>query len=371
MYLKNIRLHQFKNYQEEKMVFSPDINCVTGLNGAGKTNLLDAIHYLCLTRSAFSAVDLNQVNHDADFFFLQGSFIAKDRTQEVKCVFERGKKKQVVVDGKVHEKMSDHIGLFPVVLIAPDDTALIRGGSEERRRFFDSILSQLDKTYLQDLIRYQHALKQRNALLKYFHENHRKDALLMEPYDREITRLSRSIHERRREFLSEFTPELLRQYRELVGKSESVSIHYRSDLEDPAFENCFASYLDRDIQLKRTQYGIHKDDFVFEIDGYALKKFGSQGQQKSMILGLKLSQFQLVKKHKKQTPILLLDDIFDKLDDKRIAQLMRMVADQGFGQLFITDARPERSRTILADLGLSSSIISIEQGRMHTTPPLP
>ncbi|MCC5938436.1 MAG: DNA replication/repair protein RecF [Lunatimonas sp.] len=363
MYLKNIRLHQFKNYQEAKLEFSPDINCVTGLNGAGKTNLLDAIHYLCLTRSAFSSVDLNQILHGTDFFSIKGSFVTEERKMEVICSFERGKKKQLLVDGKATEKMSDHIGLIPVVLIAPDDTSLIRDGSEERRKFFDSMLSQIDKAYLADLIRYQHFLKQRNALLKYFHEGGRKDPQLMEPYDREIIRLSHAIHQRRTFFLKEYIPALHRHYQELSLSQETVDIQYQSDLNNSDFEETFKKQLDKDILLKRTQSGIHKDDFAFEIDGYPLKKFGSQGQQKSFILALKLAQFEVVKQHKNQVPILLLDDIFDKLDDQRIEQLMRLVANRGFGQLFITDARPERSKSIFESLSMSAKLIGISQGK--------
>lgn len=363
MYLKNIRLHQFKNYQEAKLEFSPDVNCVTGLNGAGKTNLLDAIHYLCLTRSAFSSVDLNQIRHDADFFSIKGSFVTEDRKIEVRCSFERAKKKQLHVDGKATEKMSDHIGLIPLVLIAPDDTSLIRDGSEERRKFVDSMLSQIDKAYLHQLIRYQHFLKQRNALLKYFHEGGRKDLLLLEPYDAEIIQLSRGIHQRRASFLKEYTPSLHQHYAELSRSQESVDIQYQSDLDSPDFEDTFKRQLDKDILLKRTQSGIHKDDFVFEIDGHPLKKVGSQGQQKSFVLGLKLAQFEVVKQHKNQVPILLMDDIFDKLDDRRIEQLMRLVADRGFGQLFITDARPERSKNIFNSLSIPAKLIGISNGK--------
>ncbi|WP_209329849.1 DNA replication/repair protein RecF [Lunatimonas salinarum] len=362
MYLKNIRLHQFKNYQEAHLDFSPDINCITGLNGAGKTNLLDAIHYLCLTRSAFSSVDLNQVQHGTDFFSIKGSFVTDDRKIEVLCAFERTKKKQLLVDGKATEKMSDHIGLIPVVLIAPDDTTLIRDGSEERRKFFDSILSQIDKAYLRDLIRYQHFLKQRNALLKIFHEEGRKDALLLEPYDAELLQLSANIHRRRTDFLTDYIPSLHKHYRELCSGQETVDIHYQSELSNPSFEKNFKHQLEKDILLKRTQSGIHKDDFAFTIDGYPLKKFGSQGQQKSFVLGLKLAQFEVVKQHKNRPPILLLDDIFDKLDDRRMEQLMRLVANKGFGQLFITDARPERSKAIFESLDMPAKFIPISEG---------
>nr|MBI1228583.1 DNA replication and repair protein RecF [Cytophagales bacterium] len=364
MYLKNITLRQFKNFSQDSFEFSTDVNCFIGLNGSGKTNLLDAIHYLCLTKSAFQSVDQLQIHHGTDFFFLRGSFMLEERLLELDCSMESGKKKQLVLNGKAYQKMSDHIGLFPVVLIAPDDNSLIREGSEERRKFFDNILSQLSTSYLGDLVRYQHFLKQRNALLKRFQETGKVDLPLLEPYSRELIQLSKSIYSRRAHFIANFRPILQKHYGYISMKGEKTDVAYVSDASESAFEKNFRSELEKDLLLKRTNVGVHKDDYQFSLDAYSLKKFGSQGQQKSYLISLKLAQFDALKLEKKQKPILLLDDIFDKLDDIRITQLMKLVARQDFGQIFITDARPERSKKIFSDLNVPAKLFDIVDGKL-------
>lgn len=365
MHLKNIQLTQFKNFSKVQIGLSPEINCLVGNNGSGKTNLLDAVHYLSLTKSAFNAVDVQNIMHDRSFFALQGEFQLGGKSLEIKCLLEAGKKKQVIRNGKPYEKMSEHIGLLPVVLIAPDDTQLIKGGSDERRQFFDSLLSQLNKNYLESLIRYHAFLKQRNALLRHFSEHNRVDRVLLEPYDRELIGLSRWIAQKREDFMRSFTPLLLHHYAGISGKQEAVSITYESNCLETDFAHAFQSSLKKDILLKRTTMGIHKDDFQFGIDGYPLKKFGSQGQQKSFLIALKLAQFHVFKEKKETKPILLLDDIFDKLDDQRINKMIQLVADHEFGQIFITDARPERSRRILE--GVSSEILffDVQEGTLR------
>lgn len=364
MYLKNISLRQFKNFGAEKFEFSEEVNCFLGLNGAGKTNLLDAIHYLCLTKSAFQSIDQFQMLHGTEFFSVKGSFIKDGKILELDCSMESGKKKQLVLNGKPYQKMSDHIGLFPVVLIAPDDTSLIRDGSEDRRRFFDNMLSQLSSNYLNQLVRYQHFLKQRNALLKQFHESGKKDLSLLEPYTRELIQLAVAIHKRRLEFIQTFAPSIQTHYSFIAGEAEKTDITYASDVGVSAFEKNFRNSLEKDLLLKRTNLGIHKDDYLFTIGGHSLKKFGSQGQQKSYLISLKLAQFDALKLEKKRNPILLLDDIFDKLDDIRIGQLMKLVAKRDFGQLFITDARPERSIKIFSDLRIPAMLFHIAEGKL-------
>lgn len=356
---------QFKNFSKVQASFSSEINCFLGVNGSGKTNLLDAIHYLCLTKSAFNAVDIQNVQHDKAFFALTGEFQQAGKTQEIKCLLEAGKKKQVINNGKPYEKMSEHIGLLPVVLIAPDDTLLIRGGSDERRKFFDSLLSQVDQNYLQKLIRYQHFLKQRNALIKRFAESNRVDKVLLEPYNIELMQLSREIAKKRSDFVTQFIPLLLRHYAEISDQKEAVSIGYESEGVEMDFEQRFKDSLRKDLILKRTNVGIHKDDYNFQIDGYPLKKFGSQGQQKSFLIALKLAQFQVFKDIKNTKPILLLDDIFDKLDDLRIQKMISLVANREFGQLFITDARPERSRKILRGISSSTTYFEVDDGEIR------
>lgn len=366
MHLKNIQLTQFKNFSKVQTSFSSEINCFLGINGSGKTNLLDAIHYLCLTKSAFNAMDSQNIQHHQDFFAIAGEFQQGEKIQEIKCVLEAGKKKQVLNNGKAYDKMSEHIGLLPVVLIAPDDNELIKGGSEERRKFFDSLLSQVDKNYLDKLIRYQHYLKQRNALIKRFAETNRMDKLLLEPYDKELISLSIKISKKRTSFINHFIPLLLEHYAEISGQKEEVYVTYESEATGEAFEQLYKGSLRKDLLLKRTNMGIHKDDYNFEINGYPIKKFGSQGQQKSFLIALKLAQFHVFKDIKKTKPILLLDDIFDKLDDLRIKKMIDLVANKEFGQLFITDARPERSKKILGDISAETAYFDVEDGHIRS-----
>jgi DNA replication and repair protein RecF len=362
MHLKNIRLQQFKNYHKIEVHFSREINCFVGLNGSGKTNLLDAIHYLCLTKSALNGMDILNILHERDFFTVFGDFELEDKVLEIRCIFESGKKKQLLHNGKAIDKMSDHVGLLPVVMIAPNDTLLIKDGSEERRRFFDNMLCQLDKGYLENLMRYQHFLKQRNALIKQFSDKGIWDKNFVEPYDYEIIHLSRQIAKDRQFFLQEYEPLLMEYYAEISENRENIKISYETHCLSEDFDVEYRASAHKDLILKRTNMGIHKDDFVFEIEGYPIKKFGSQGQQKSFVIALKLAQFQIFLSHKKTKPILLLDDIFDKLDDLRIRKLMELVADHRFGQLFITDARPERSRQILKEIDADCKFFMIDKG---------
>ncbi|MBW3467684.1 DNA replication/repair protein RecF [Arthrospiribacter ruber] len=364
MHLKKIRLQQFKNYPKAEVNFSDEINCLVGINGSGKTNLLDAIHYLCLTKSALNGVDNLNILHDKEFFTVFGDFDLEGKEIEIRCIFESGKKKQLLKNGKAVDKMSDHVGLLPVVMIAPDDTDLIKNGSEERRRFFDNMLCQMNKGYLENLVRYQHFLKQRNALVKQFAEKGRWEKTFIEPYDREIIQLSKHISSARLGFLKEYEPLLKKNYGIISGEQEGISIAYETQCLSESFEVDFGASAKKDFILKRTNMGIHKDDFVFEINGYPIKKFGSQGQQKSFVIALKLAQFQIFFSHKKTKPILLLDDIFDKLDDGRIEKLMNLVAAHEFGQLFITDARPERSKSILQQMDAKSRFFWIEKGQV-------
>lgn len=362
MHLKNLQLNQFKNYKLAKLEFSTEINCFVGINGSGKTNLLDAIHYLCLTKSAVNAQDNQNILHEQDFFTVFGDFDMDTKTLEIKCVVETGKKKQMIQNGKPIDKMSEHVGLLPVVMIAPDDTLLIKDGSEERRRFFDNMLCQMDKSYLENLLRFQHFLKQRNALLKQFADTNRVNVPLLEPYDREIIQLSILIANARKQFLDEYKPLLLDHYADISGQQENISIQYDSDCLESGFGLSFLQNQQKDLILKRTTMGIHKDDFIFEINNYPIKKFGSQGQQKSFVIALKLAQFEIFFAHKGTKPILLLDDIFDKLDDLRIQKLMMLVANHKFGQLFITDARPERSKSILREINLKAKFFVVNNG---------
>lgn len=349
MYLENISLINFKNYQEINLVFSKQINCFVGENGSGKTNLLDAIHYLSMTKSAFNPVDQQNIRHGAPFFTVQGQF-TKERKHHVFCSLQTGQKKVFKHNKKPYDKLSEHIGDFPVVLIAPDDTDVIREGSEIRRRFFDSILAQTDRIYLENLIRYNQVLRQRNSLLKQFSSRNYFDKDLLEPYSRLLLQTGQLLYEKRKDFIAGFKPEVARHYENISEGKEKVDLQYVSDLGQPDHEKIFRENIKRDLLLQRTTSGVHKDDYEFLINGYPLKKTGSQGQQKSFLISLKLTHFDVVKNSKGYKPILLLDDIFDKLDDKRIAKLMAMVAGDAFGQLFVTDALPERAARILENI---------------------
>lgn len=370
MHLESLELLNFKNYEEIKLQFSPEINCLVGSNGSGKTNMLDAIHYLSLTKSAFNAIDSQNIRHEADFMVIRGVFrsggsrsgdsrsdesdspeaAGSTKTETIQCSLQQGQRKILKHNKKVYDKISEHIGRYPVVLIAPNDTDVIREGSETRRKFFDSILSQLDQQYLQSLLQYNHNLKQRNSLLKQFADRNSFDKDLLEPYNQHLLRLGQTLLQARKNFLQEYLPYFLSHYQNLSEGKEAVGIRYESNLDVDKPAEALHKSLRRDLILQRSNIGIHKDDFIFDIEGHPLKKFGSQGQQKSFVIALKLAQFDLIRQHKGFKPILLLDDIFDKLDDHRIAKLMELVSGHTFGQLFVTDARPERTERIFEQL---------------------
>jgi DNA replication and repair protein RecF len=350
MWLEKLHLTYFKNYEERAFVFGAHVNCLVGENGSGKTNLLDAIYFLTLTKSAFQNQDALGIRHTNDFFVLDGIFKDSGRNIQITCSLQRGQRKIFMSDKKNYERLSDHIGLFPLVLIAPNDTDLIRDGSEERRRFFDGVLAQATPDYLQDFLQYNKILTQRNGLLKLFAERNYLDEDLLETYNEPLITLAVKIYSHRRRFMDRFLPLFRKYYQFLSSGKEEVDVLYESEVASTEFEAEFRKNRSKDLYAQRTGKGIHKDEYVFEIDGITLKKFGSQGQQKSFVIALKLAQFELLKTEKEKTPILLLDDIFDKLDDRRIHKLIDLI-DTGFlGQVFITDARPERSERILENV---------------------
>ncbi len=365
MFLDHLRLYNFKNYAEVELRPDSKINCFLGKNGSGKTNLLDAIHYLAFTKSAINPSDSQNIRFEQNQFLVKGRFTIEGRQKEVVCTYQQGLKKIVREDDQDYLKFSDHVGKYPVVLITPQDIELIWGGGEQRRRFFDTLLSQLDRFYLEHLITYNHQLKQRNSLLRKFSETGTVDAELLESYDHRICIAGNYIHQSRKQLLKEFIPTFKKHYHFIAQESgESIDIAYRSDLDQADFATQLKNHLHRDILLQRTTCGIHRDDFLFLLNAGELRKYGSQGQQKSFLISLKLSEFQIIAEKKGMKPILLLDDIFDKLDDDRIHHLMKLVAEGMFGQLFITDARADRSRAILKDAGISASIFVVENGNL-------
>ena len=360
MQLETLQLINFKNYAEARVHFSPKINVLVGKNGSGKTNLLDAIHYLALTKSAVSASDSHCVLHGEQHFFLKGVFRQRNSVSEITCAFQGGKK--IFKEGiNEYQKLSDHIGKYPVVLVAPDDIDLVKEGSEARRKFFDSILSQLDRPYLENLIQYNQALRQRNSLLKMFAETNRTDFVALETYDDMLSNLGSRVFEKRRQFVTEYGPVFKRFYNFIVADEEAEVI-YNSELNNMAFSAGLIASRPRDLLLQRTTFGVHRDDYQFVLGEGDLKRLGSQGQQKSFIIALKLAQFDIIRQYKGFRPLLLLDDIFDKLDDFRIEKLLELIKNAELGQLFITDARPERTAALLKQANLTSSVFVVTRG---------
>ena len=363
MILKDIKLSGFKNYQKAKAEFDDHINCLLGENGMGKTNLLDAIHYLSLGKSAFNSLDRQNIRHDDEFFSIQGNFRHEKKKEHILCSLKKGDKKTIKRNRKAYERIKDHIGLIPTVLISPYDQDLINEGNETRRRFYNNILVQTHKEYLDQLLDYNRLLNQRNSLLKNSHRNPDRD--LIESYNEKMIPLATRIYEFRKKCLEEFLPFFSKHYAILSDEREAVDIQYDSDLSDPEFETRFRQNLHKDLILQRTELGIHRDRYNFRINGFPVKKFGSQGQQKSFVIALKRAQFDQIREARGFKPILLLDDIFDKLDDLRIRKLMQLVSTDFFGQLFVTDARPERTLGIFEKIDLPYKIFYIKQGNIE------
>jgi DNA replication and repair protein RecF len=364
MYLEKLHLFNFKNYEEVNLDFSPRINVLVGKNGSGKTNLLDAIYYLAFTKSAFVSSDNHCIRQGENFFMIKGQFQCGERSYELFSSVQTGAKKVFREEQQDYQKLSEHIGKYPVVLIAPDDVDLVKEGSEARRKFFDTIISQLEKKYLNDLILYNQALKQRNSLLRMFHDGAPPDWMALESYDDILIRSGRSIFEQRMLFVKEFLPVFRKFYRFIVDDSEVTDLEYVSELRDTGFEEGLKKNRSKDLALQRTSFGIHRDDYLFSLEKGDLKRLGSQGQQKSFVIALKLAQFEIIEKHKGFRPILLLDDIFDKLDDFRIARLLELIKDD-LGQLFITDARPDRTADFLKSIDVQARVFEVNKGMVR------
>ena len=347
MYLQKISLVNFKNIESQSFDFQQKINCFVGNNGIGKTNVLDAIYYLSFTKSYFNSVAIQNIRHGEGFFMIEGDYLLNDRNEKIVCSLKKGQKKVLKRNGKNYDKFSDHIGQLPLVIISPADRDLVTEGSDTRRKFIDGVISQQNKKYLQDLLAYNKVLSQRNALLKYFAANRTFDALNLSVYDDQLSEYGGRIYEVRKQFLSEFIPIFNKKYQIISGDKEIVNLKYKSQLHDFSMKDLLQKALTKDKLIQYTTSGIHKDDLSFEIGEYPIKKFGSQGQQKSYLIALKLAQFEFIKQQSNVTPILLLDDIFDKLDENRVAQIIDLVNNEEFGQIFITDTHSERTEKIL------------------------
>ena len=347
MHLKRLSLISYKNFSEIELDFDAKINCFVGKNGIGKTNILDAIHHLALGKSYFNPLSIQNIRHGEDFFVIDRTFEKQNRTENIVCSLKKGQKKVLKRNGKIYDKFSEHIGFIPMVIISPSDTDLITEGSETRRKFIDGVISQLDSDYLQKIIQYQKTVSQRNALLKYFALNHVFETETLSIYNSQLDELGNDIFEKRKKFLEEFCPIFNNYHRIITNAAENVQLVYQSDLFSDNLISLLEQNINKDRALQYTSVGVHKDDLSFEIENYPIKKFGSQGQQKSFLIALKLAQFEFVKKQSGEKPILLFDDIFDKLDETRVAKIVEMVNNNEFGQLFISDTHPERTEKIV------------------------
>ena len=370
MYLKELRLANFKNCENAELTFSEKVNCFVGLNGAGKTNILDSIYYLSFCKSFFGATDKLNIRHDQDFFSIHGTYSFDDKENElVSCVQKRDAKKSFKFNKKEYDRLSEHIGKFPLVMISPYDRDLINEGSDLRRKFIDGVISQFDPLYLNALLKYNRALLQRNMQLRQFADTRHFDRALLQLWDEQLCTCANDIHSKRQQFLEEFRPIFQHYYEMVSGAKEKVEVTYSSKLDTKPLHQLLEENLQQDTYSCYTNVGIHKDDLEFCLDGHPLKKFGSQGQQKSFVVSIRLAQFEYNYQKIGYKPILLLDDIFDKLDDQRVMKLVRLVGDNHFGQVFITDTQQQRIERLFEDTNINHKIFEVESGHVKTLQP--
>ena len=364
MILEELSIINYKNLVQAELQFSPKINCFIGNNGMGKTNLLDAVYYLSFCKSYTNPIDSQIIRHDADVCMLQGKYLFEDSTrEEIFSAIRRRQKKQFRRNRKEYERLSDHIGLLPLVMISPADNELITGDSEGRRRFMDMAISQFDKEYLRALVRYTKALHQRNMLLK--DEAEVLDMTLLELWEDQMIEDGSFIHQQRKAFIDAFTPIFSTFYARISQSGEHVSFDYISQLNDAGFREALLKNRKRDMAFGHTTTGIHRDDLEMLLDGYPIKKVGSQGQNKTCFVSLKLAQFHFMLQTGHTTPILLLDDIFDRLDANRVEEIVKLVSAPGFGQIFLSDTNRESLDRILEQTDHSAHIYSVTNGEIN------
>jgi DNA replication and repair protein RecF len=362
MFLRKLALLNFKNYRDATLEFHPSVNLFTGLNGSGKTNLLDAIHYLSMTKSYFNPADSQNILQGEAFFMLQGEFDVDGISEVLMCSVKSGQKKQFKRNRNDYERLSDHIGAFPVVLIAPTDQELLTGGSELRRRFADSIISQYDHVYLDDLIRYNHILLQRNTLIKQMSAKGLVNWSAMSIWDEQLAAFGEKIHKTRKEFIEGFNPFFLDLFHFVSGNNDPVSLTYESHYNEADPSKLLNDSRSRDLELQYTSTGVHKDDIQIKIRGFQARKYASQGQQKSVVIALKLAHYSYLRSRGFSKPVVLLDDIMDKLDENRVERLMELVSKNEFGQLFITDSHTNRLPAVFDKLGISFRHFLVNDG---------
>jgi DNA replication and repair protein RecF len=362
MYLQRLQLTNFKNYEHNELDFSPGINCFVGNNGVGKTNILDAIHYLSLAKSFFSQIEVLSIRHGDEFFIINGLFRNEEREDTIVCSYVKQKQKSLRCNGKEYERLSDHIGRYPAVMVSPADSILVTGGSEERRRFMNKIISQYSAGYLDALLNYNRALQARNRLLKDFNGSRTFDEEIIGSYDLQLEKYGDIIYRERKLLVDKLVPVFQDYYDIISGKRESVGLVYNSQMENSRLTELLAGCRERDRFLQYTTMGIHKDDLDFTMGGHPVKMLGSQGQQKSFLVALKLAKFGYIAEMTTKTPILLLDDLFDKFDAERVAQLIRLLGNDRFGQVFITDTHQDRLQGMLDGLPADYKLFRIGTG---------
>jgi DNA replication and repair protein RecF len=364
MILKKISIINYKNIKDAAFDLSPKMNCFIGHNGEGKTNFLDAVYYLSFCRSANNPIDSQVIRHGEEFFMLDGVYdLGLGEDERIYCGMKRGTKKHFKRNGKEYKRLSEHIGLIPLVMVSPSDTLLIEGGSEERRRLMDLVISQYDYTYMEALTRYNKALQQRNTLLKMDEE---PDEALMQIWEEQMAVEGERIFAKRQQFVAEMVPIFQHVYQYVAEEKEEVSLNYQSHCQRGPLLDIIRRDRFKDRAVGYSLHGIHRDDLEMLLNGYPMKREGSQGQHKTFVLALKLAQFSFLKRaHAATTPLLLLDDIFDKLDARRVEQIVKLVAGDEFGQIFITDTNRDHLDQILSHGDFDYKLFRVEQGRIE------
>ena len=366
MRLTDLTIFNYKNIAEAELHFSPKLNCFIGNNGEGKTNVLDAIHFLSFCRSYSSSIDMLSVRHGSEFMSLQGLYVHEDGTPEdIHCGLKVGQKKVVRRGKKAYRRISEHIGLIPLVMVSPADQVLVSGGSEERRRFIDMVICQYDATYTESLIRYNKALQQRNTLLK---QDDEPDAEIMAIFEEQMAATGEEIYRKRADFAEALSPLFQQYYERISGGREQVSLRYVSHCQRGPLLEVIQNDRWKDRAIGYSLHGVHRDDLEIMLDGHLMKREGSQGQQKTFVIALKLAQFELIRQSKQTTPLLLLDDIFDKLDAQRVEQIVNLVSGDDFGQIFITDTNREHLDQILSASSHDYKIFYVEDGEVNSKP---
>ncbi len=365
MYLHELKLANFKNCAAADIVLSDKVNCFVGSNGAGKTNILDAIYCLSFCKSFFTSMDKLNIRHGEDFFSIHGVYSEQGKDDElVSCVQKKEAKKSFRFNKKEYERLSDHIGKYPLVMVSPYDRDLINESGEMRRKFMDSVISQFDPVYLLALQRYTRALQQRNTLIKQFVQTNTFNKELLAVWDDHLIINADDIYEKRKKFIHDFQPVFQESYELISGSEEQVQLNYVSRLDEMPMRQLLDESRQHDLYAGYTTVGVHKDDIDMLLDGHPVKRYGSQGQQKSFVVAIRLAQFDHVYKMLNTKPIMLFDDIFDKLDDERVKKLVGLVGNDSFGQVFITDTSRSRINSLFDGSTVKHKIFSVNKGRV-------